>query len=39
MLMRPVKPLHAGDRVMIEFTLEDGRRFSAPFDARPIAGL
>jgi copper(I)-binding protein len=38
MLMRPVKPLHAGDRVMIEFTLEDGRRFSAPFDARPIAG-
>lgn len=39
MLMRPVKPLHAGDRVAIEFTLEDGRRFSAPFEARPIAGL
>lgn len=38
MLMRPVKPLHAGDRVAIEFTLEDGRRFSASFDARPIAG-
>ena len=38
MLMRPVKPLHAGDRVAIEFTLEDGRRFSAPFEARPIAG-
>lgn len=37
MLMRPVKPLHAGERVVIEFTLEDGRRFSAPFDARPIA--
>lgn len=39
MLMRPVKPLHAGDRVAIAFTLEDGRRFSVPFDARPIAGL
>lgn len=39
MLMRPVKPLHAGDRVAIEFTLEDGRRFSAQFEARPIAGL
>ena len=38
MLMRPVKPLRAGDRVSIEFTLEDGRRFSVPFDARPIAG-
>jgi copper(I)-binding protein len=37
MLMRPVKPLHAGDRVTIEFTLEDGRRFSVPFEARPIA--
>lgn len=39
MLMRPVKPLRAGARVTIEFTLEDGRRFSVPFDARPIAGL
>ncbi|MGN6113364.1 MAG: copper chaperone PCu(A)C [Luteimonas sp.] len=37
MLMDPVKPLHAGDRVAIEFTLEDGRRFSVPFEARPIA--
>jgi copper(I)-binding protein len=37
MLMNPVKPLHAGERVAIEFTLEDGRRFSAPFEARPIA--
>jgi copper(I)-binding protein len=37
MLMGPVKPLHAGDRVAIEFTLEDGRRFSVPFEARPIA--
>ena len=37
MLMRPVRPLHAGDRVSIEFTLEDGRRFSVPFEARPIA--
>lgn len=36
MLMNPVKPLHAGDRVAIEFTLEDGRRFSVPFEARPI---
>lgn len=39
MLMDPVKPLHAGDRVEVEFTLEDGRRFSVPFEARPIAGL
>ena len=39
MLMNPVKPLHAGDRVAIEFTLEDGRRFSVPFEARPIATL
>lgn len=37
MLMNPVKPLHAGDRVEVEFTLEDGRRFSVPFEARPIA--
>jgi copper(I)-binding protein len=37
MLMNPVKPLHAGARVDIEFTLEDGRRFSVPFEARPIA--
>ena len=37
MLMNPVKPLHAGDRVAVEFTLEDGRRFSVPFEARPIA--
>jgi copper(I)-binding protein len=37
MLMNPVKPLHAGDHVAIEFTLEDGRRFSVPFEARPIA--
>lgn len=37
MLMQPVKPLHAGDRVAIEFTLDDGRRFAAPFEARPIA--
>jgi copper(I)-binding protein len=37
MLMNPVKPLHAGDRIAIEFTLEDGRRFSVPFEARPIA--
>lgn len=37
MLMQPAKPLHAGDRVAIEFTLEDGRRFSVPFEARPIA--
>jgi copper(I)-binding protein len=37
MLMNPAKPLHAGDRVAIEFTLQDGRRFSAPFEARPIA--
>jgi copper(I)-binding protein len=36
MLMNPVKPLHAGDRIAIEFTLEDGRRFSVPFEARPI---
>ncbi len=36
MLMKPVKPLHAGDRVAIEFALEDGRRFTAPFEARPI---
>lgn len=37
MLMQPVKPLHAGDRVAIEFALEDGRRFSVPFEARPMA--
>jgi copper(I)-binding protein len=37
MLMDPVKPLHAGDRVAVEFTLEDGRRFDVPFEARPIA--
>jgi copper(I)-binding protein len=37
MLMNPTHPLHAGDRVAIEFTLEDGRRFSVPFEARPIA--
>ena len=37
MLMNQVKPLHAGDRVGVEFTLEDGRRFSVPFEARPIA--
>lgn len=37
MLMNPVKPLRAGDRIPIEFTLEDGRRFSVPFEARPIA--
>jgi len=35
--MKPVKPLHAGDRVAIEFTLADGRRFAVPFEARPIA--
>jgi copper(I)-binding protein len=37
MLMRPVRPVHAGDRISIGFTLEDGRRFSVPFEARPIA--
>jgi copper(I)-binding protein len=37
MLMDPVHPLRAGDRVSIEFTLEDGRRFAVPFEARPIA--
>lgn len=37
MLMQPLKPLHAGDHVAVEFTLEDGRRFSVPFQARPIA--
>jgi copper(I)-binding protein len=37
MMMNPVKPLRAGDHVAIEFTLEDGRRFSVPFEARPIA--
>ena len=37
MLMNPLKPLRAGDRIAIEFTLEDGRRFAAPFEARPIA--
>jgi len=37
MLMKPTHALHAGDRVAIEFVLEDGRRFSVPFEARPIA--
>lgn len=37
MLMQPVKPLRAGERVVVEFTLEDGRRFAVPFEARPIA--
>jgi copper(I)-binding protein len=39
MLMDPMKSLHAGDRVEVEFTLEDGRRFTVPFEARPIASL
>jgi len=37
MLMRPVQPLKPGDRVAVEFTLEDGRRFAASFEARPMA--
>lgn len=36
MLMQPVKPLHAGERVVVEFALQDGRRFAVPFEARPI---
>jgi periplasmic copper chaperone A len=34
MLMRPLAPLAAGERVEIEFALEDGRRVAGTFDVR-----
>ena len=34
MLMNPVAPLHAGDKVTLEFTLQDGRKLRGEFELR-----
>ena len=39
MLMRPVAPVEAGQRIAIEFELADGRRLQAEFEVREPGAL